>query len=88
MYYLLCKHRVEDYTVWRRVFDADTGAQREAGLHVLHILRDKADPNLVVMLFRMDDPDRAAAFMEAPAASEHAEASGVLGVPEVMFLSD
>ena len=88
MYYLMCKHKVEDYTQWRRVFDADAEAQRESGLHLLHVLRDTADPNLVVLFFRADDLSKARAFTDAPSASESAESSGVIGVPEMLFLSD
>ena len=88
MYYLMCKHRVEDYAAWRRVFDGDAEAQRASGLHLLHVLRDTADANLVVMLFRVDDPDRAKAFTEAPSASESAARSGVIGVPEVLLLTE
>ena len=88
MYYLLCKHKVADYPKWRRVFDSHAEAQREAGLHLLHVLREIADPNTVVFLFRVDDPDKARAFTQAPSASEAAEVSGVIGVPEISFLSE
>ena len=88
MHYLFCKHRVEDYAKWRRVFDADAAAQQESGLRLLHVLRDTADPNLVVMLFRAEDLDKARAFTETPAASDSAESSGVVGAVEILFLSD
>ncbi|MHC4698360.1 MAG: YciI family protein [Planctomycetota bacterium] len=88
MYYLLCKHKVADYPAWRRVFDSHAEAQRESGLHLLHVLRDTADPNLLVLLFRADDLSKARAFTQAPNASEAAENSGVIGVPEVLFLSE
>jgi len=88
MYYLLCKHKVADYTEWRRVFDSDAEAQKKAGLHLLHILRDTADPNLIVLLFRADDLKKARAFTEAPSASESAQNSGVIGVPDISFLSE
>ncbi len=88
MHYLFCKNKVEDYTKWRRVFDADAEGQRESGLHLLHLLRDTDDPNTVIMLFRADDLSKARAFTEAPRAGESAESSGVVGVPEVRFLSD
>ena len=88
MHYLFCKNNVEDYTKWRRVFDADAEAQRKAGLHLLHVLRDTDDPNTVIMLFRADDLTKARAFTEASSAGESAERSGVVGVPEVRFLSD
>lgn len=88
MFYLLCKHEVGDYTKWRRVFDSHAEAQRESGLHLLHVLRDIADPNLVVLLFRVDDVRKAKAFTEAPSANEAAESSGVIGVPEILFLRE
>ncbi len=88
MYYLLCKHKVADYAKWRRVFDSHVEAARESGLHLLHVLRDTVDPNLVVLLFRVDDLSKAKAFTEAPSASEAAESSGVIGVPEISFLSE
>ncbi len=88
MHYLLCKHKVADYTKWRRVFDADAGGQRESGLHLLHVLRDTADPDMVVLLFRADDLDKARAFTEAPSASESAQSSGVIGEPEILFLTE
>jgi len=88
MYYLFCKHKVNDFTEWKRVFDSDAEAQKKAGPHLLHVLRDTADPNLVVLLFRVDDLKEARAFTKAPSASESAQNSGVIGVPEVLFLSE
>jgi hypothetical protein len=88
MHYLLCKHKVADYARWRRVFDSHAEAQRQAGLYVLHVLRDTADLNLVVMLFRVDDLDKAKAFTQAPSASQAAKTSGVIGTPEILFLSE
>lgn len=88
MYFLLCKHKVADYPKWRRVFDSHAEAQREAGLHLLHVLRDTADPNLVVLFFKVDDLGKAKAFTEAPGASEAADVSGVIGAPEILFLEE
>lgn len=88
MHYLLCKHKVEDYAKWRGVFDSHAKAQGESGLHLLHLLRDTADPNLVVLLFRVDDLSKARAFIQTPSAREAGESSGVIGVPEVSFLSE
>lgn len=88
MNYMLCRHRVTDYEQWRKVFDSDTDAQREAGLHVLHVFRDVSDPNVVVFLLRVDDIERARAFTETPDASKAGEEAGVIGEVEMSFLVD
>lgn len=88
MHYLMCKHKVADYGRWREVLESHAEARGEAGLHLLHVLRDTDDPNLVVMLFRTDDLSKAKAFTQTSSAREAADASGVIGVPEVLFLSD
>jgi hypothetical protein len=88
VHYLLCRQVVSDYAKWRRVFDSHAEAQRESGLHLVHVLRDVADPSVVVVFFKVDDVGRARAFTEAPAAHEAAESSGVIGVPEVSLLTE
>lgn len=88
MTYLLCIQKVADFTRWHRVFASHAVAHSEAGLHLLHILRDTADPGLVVVMFRIDDPETARAFTQAPEASQAAEESGVIGEPEVLILSE
>ncbi len=88
MHYMLCKNKVTDYARWRRVFDSHAEAHRGAGLHLLYVLRDTADPNVVVFLFRVDDLNKARAFTEAPSAGEAGEDSGVIGVTEISFLSE
>ena len=88
MTYLFCRHKVAEYSKWRRVFDSHAAAQREAGLHVLHVLRSADDPDVVVMLFRVDDVAKARAFTEAPSASEAGHESGVIGPVEICFLTE
>jgi hypothetical protein len=88
MHYLLCKHKVADYTKWREVFDSHAEAQQAAGLEPLHVLRDVDDRNLVVMVFRVHDLEKAKAFTQTPAAREAADLAGVIGKPEVLYLSE
>jgi len=88
MHYLFVKHKVTDFAKWKSVFDADAEAQCKAGLHLLHVLRDTADANLIVLLFRVDDLNKAKAFTQNPDASDHGEKSGVIGVPEILWLSE
>ena len=88
MYHLLVRHRVADFARWHAVFESHSQAQNDAGLHLLHLLRDTTDPNLVVMLFRADNPEAARAFTSSPDAAQAAQTSGVIGVPEILLLSE
>ena len=54
MTYLFCRHKVAEYSKWRRVFDSHAAAQREAGLHVLDVLRGADDPEDIEMFFLSD----------------------------------
>jgi hypothetical protein len=85
---MLCKHRVADFTKWHRVFKSHTEAHRKAGLQLLHLLHDTTDPNHIVYLFRVHDVNKAKALTQAPDASQAAQDSGVIGVPELLFLND
>ena len=76
MPYLLVKQRVEDYDKWYAVFASHAEAQREAGLTDLQLLRDIADPNVVVCLFKVEDLEKAKAFTESPDVDEAQAESG------------
>jgi hypothetical protein len=80
MHYLLVTHRLSDFDGWHRLLRAHAQAQRDVGLHLLHVLRDVADPTRVVAMFRVDDLERARAFTEAPAASDAGREAGVISV--------
>ena len=87
MQYLLVRHKVADFDRWYSVFRSHAEAQQEAGLKDLQLFRDAADPNDVVVLFRVDDLDEVKAFTESPESYEAKEESGVIGEPEVLWLN-
>ena len=86
MPYLLVRHGVRDYAHWRALFDADAADQRAAGMHVLHVFRDPANPNIAVFLFEVEDRARAEAFMARPGGEQSAEAAGVPPPVDVPWL--
>jgi len=88
MFYMLCRHRVRDFEKWNQVFSSHAEAQRNAGFHLLHLLRDTNDPNHVVYLFKVDNIQTAKAFTETPEARKAGEESGVIGIPEMILFND
>ena len=82
---MLSRNRVEDYSKWKRVFDSQAQAGREAGLHLTDLWRDVEDPNNVFFLLSVSDLEKARAFLADPEAAEVGKAAGVLD-GEVHFL--
>ena len=78
MHTMLCRNRVRDFATWKRVFDSHTEAHRAAGLRLLHLWREVGDDGNVFFLFRVEDLDRARAFVTDPAAAEAGREAGVV----------
>ena len=88
MPYLYVRQKVADFDQWYSVFRSHDGAQQEASLKDLQLLRDVGDPNIVVCFFKVDDVDKARAFIQSGDASEAQKESGMIGEPEVLWLNE
>ena len=85
--FLLIRHRVRDFSEWKRGYDTHLPKRAEAGLTEKHLLRGANDPNEVVLLFEAKDLDRAKAFVESADLREAMQKVGVLDKPDVYFLN-
>ena len=54
MVYILVRHRVTNFETWETAYDDHGDVRKLAGLTELYLLRNRADPNDIVVLF----PDR------------------------------
>ncbi len=88
MHYLVVKHQVADVAQWKRVFEANGAAARAAGMELLHVLRDTADPTLVLVFCKVHDLKKAQAFTQAAGASDSAKRGTVIGTPEGWWLTE
>jgi hypothetical protein len=88
MQWMMIRHKVNDYAVWKPYFDADKPHQEAAGLHVAVLLRSLDDPNEIVIAFQMDDVDKARAFAADPHLREVMMEAGVAEHPTIMFLDE
>lgn len=80
---MLLRHKVADVEHWKAVFDPHADAQRRAGLHPRHVLRNVADPHEVFILLDVDDLPKTGAFIAAPNVPDTRESAGVLDEPDV-----
>ncbi len=85
---MIVKHRVANFEQWKAVFDSMEGARREHGWTAHSVLRDATDPNMVVIVNRMKDIQRAKAYGSSDALRAAMGKAGVQGPPEIQFLDD
>ena len=85
---MFVKHRVADYTAWKRVFDEHEPMRRAAGLtgHSLH--RGNDDPSVVILAFRASDLRKAKQFAASDDLKDVMARAGVEGPPEIWFAED
>jgi hypothetical protein len=86
--YMLVRHRIRDFSVWKPGYDAHLPKRSEAGLTELHLLRGAHDASEIVILFRVADLSRAKAFAESTDLKETMLKVGVIDRPDVHFLND
>jgi hypothetical protein len=76
--HLLCRNRVAHYSKWKAVFTSHTDAHCNAGLRLVRLWRDVADPKNVFFLFEVESAEKAKEFISNPDAATAAKASGVI----------
>ncbi len=86
--YVLIRHKVRDFSVWKPAYDAHLSKRIEAGLTEQHLFRGATDANEVILLFEAKDFGRAKAFFESADLRETMEKAGVIDRPDIYFLTD
>jgi len=87
MTHILVRHKVADFAKWKPVYDAHLAARQKAGLREANLLRGIDNPNEVVLLFEAEDLKRAQSFTESSDLRETMQKAGVVGKPDIVFLS-
>ena len=86
--YMLVHHKVEDFSAWKRGYDAHQPKRVEAGLAERYILQGTDDPDEVTVLFEADDLDRAKAFVASADLRQTMAKAGVTDQPDISYLHD
>jgi quinol monooxygenase YgiN len=88
MVHVLVRHTIADYKTWRGVFDASLEFRHQGGEQSCRIFRDQEKDGEIVLLFEWESAQRAHVFMGSPELKVKMEAAGVLGPPEIHYLSE
>jgi heme-degrading monooxygenase HmoA len=84
--HMLVQHKVGDFAKWKPVYDDHLPARQKAGLKEVHLLRNIENPNEVILLFSVEDPDKAKAFAASDDLRQAMQNAGVSDRPDVYFL--
>ncbi len=85
--YMLVRHKVKDFSGWKRVYDDHLPKRNEAGLTERFLLRGADNENEVITLFEASDLVRARKFAESADLRETMEKAGVIDKPDIYYLT-
>ena len=85
--YMLIRHKVRNFSEWKRGYDAHLPKRIEAGLTEKYLLRGADDPNELILLFEAKDINRAKAFTESADLKDAMQKAGVVDKPDIYTLN-
>ena len=85
---LIVRHKVKDFTTWKKAFDGHAAAQKTAGLTNPRLFQSTDDPNEVVILFDMKDAAAAKKFASSADLKSTMQTAGVVDQPTIHFLEE
>ncbi len=88
MAHLFIKHKVQDYPVWKKVFDGFDAARRAGGERSYQILHPDDDKNSLLSLFEWDNLNNARKFVGSRELKDAMSDAGVIEQPEIYFLEE
>ena len=80
-------HKVSNYEKWLTGYEADDSARLSNGLHNYVIGRGLRDPNMVLVVMKADDLEKAKARAKSPSLKKTMQKAGVTGTPEFLYIT-
>jgi len=85
---MFARHKVNDYGIWKRVYDEFASVRQENGVTGASVHRDASDPNTIIITHQFNDVDAAMAFANSEELKSAMGKAGVAGPPEIWFSED
>jgi len=83
--YVLMRHRVRDYSIWKLAYDANLSKRLEAGLFEQHLFCSTNNACEVNILFEATNIGSAKAYFESPELRQIMDKAGVIDMPDIYF---
>ena len=85
---LFVRHKVSDFDVWKKAFDAFIETRKTYGEKSFQIFRPEEDADNLHLLFEWDTEENAHKFMNSPILKDTMQKAGVLEAPEIKFFGE
>jgi quinol monooxygenase YgiN len=86
MQFVLVIHRIEDYIIWKKIFDNATTIRKEAGEISYQLLKYELDSNKIVHFSEWNSLENAKVFFESAKLVQIRKDAGVKA-PEFIYLT-
>lgn len=83
---VIIRHKIEDYTRWKRGYDEADWLRKKHGITYASVHHEETNPNEVIAVHRFKDMQGAKDF--AGAVPALMGSIGVIGKPEIWFAED
>jgi hypothetical protein len=87
MRYLLVRHKVAEFDRWKSAYDAHLPSREKAGLKEERLLRNIDEPGEVLILFEVEDLQKAREFIDSADQKTTMENAGVVDKPDIYHLA-
>ncbi|HSA77603.1 MAG TPA: hypothetical protein VLG72_01950 [Nitrospirota bacterium] len=85
--YMLIRHKIRDFSRWKRGYDGHLPKRDGADLREKSLLRGAKDPNEVIILFEVKELKRAEAFAASADLKDTIQKVGVVDKPDIYSLN-
>ena len=83
MHFLMCKHRVADFELWKKTLREHAGMHAAAGLRARKVWRSVEDAREIFFLFEVTDLAQGRAFLAQLNAQRNGDASKSADYPDM-----
>lgn len=85
--YMLVKHKVQDYNIWREGFDKDEATRKDYHLSLVAVGKDADVEGNVIVLLNADNTTNILSFLQNSGLKEKMEKVGVISEPEIDIMN-
>ncbi len=84
----IVRHKVKDYTAWRKAFDEFVETRKKGGEKSAVVVQVEGNPSDVIVINTWPSTEAAKAFFSNPELKQAMENGGVEGTPEFIHGND